>query len=150
MAGAEGQYSAMVAASTLGDPCVYLNNAANGVESVDHNSSPAECGATGGQWIPPQPAGTTYGVANGNVYVVSPHNCGAAIAATGIGAVGTVGVAAVVVYALPELGLGELVATGGFEGAMGAGHAISLLATMAAAPLVLLGQGAIGIASDCF
>jgi hypothetical protein len=43
-----------------GDPCVYLNNAGNGVESVDENSSPSECKSTGGQWLPQQPAGTLY------------------------------------------------------------------------------------------
>jgi RHS repeat-associated protein len=34
------------------DPCAYLNAAGNGVESVDHNSSPQECSQTGGVWYP--------------------------------------------------------------------------------------------------
>jgi hypothetical protein len=57
------------------DPCVYLNDAGTGVErgSVDQNSSPSECAATGGQWLPPQPWGTIYGVdANGNAYPIPP------------------------------------------------------------------------------
>lgn len=57
-----------------GDPCVYLNNAGTGVESVDQNSSPGECGKTGGQWIPPQPTGTTYGVSNGYAYPILPQD----------------------------------------------------------------------------
>jgi hypothetical protein len=66
---AEGQYNAQVAAAFGRDPCVYLNNAGTGVESIDQNSSPGECQGTGGQWIPPQPPGTVYGVGpNGNAY----------------------------------------------------------------------------------
>jgi RHS repeat-associated protein len=69
------QYEAQVAQSFSNDPCVYVNDAGNGVDKngVDPNSSPGECQATLGQWIPPQPPGTTYGVdANGNVFPVSP------------------------------------------------------------------------------
>jgi RHS repeat-associated protein len=33
-----------------GHDCVYLNNAGNGVESIDHNSSSGECNANGGRW----------------------------------------------------------------------------------------------------
>jgi RHS repeat-associated protein len=60
--------------STLNsDPCVYLNDAGTGVElPVDNNSSPKECAATQGQWLPPQPTGTTYGVSNGVAYPISP------------------------------------------------------------------------------
>lgn len=61
------------------DPCAYLNDAGTGVESVDQNSSPGECQATGGQWIPTQPAGTIYGVdSNGNAYAYQPFNANAA------------------------------------------------------------------------
>jgi hypothetical protein len=63
------QYEASIAS----DPCVYLNNGGNGVESVDQNSSSGECQATGGQWIPPQPPGTTYGVSNGYAYPILPQ-----------------------------------------------------------------------------
>jgi hypothetical protein len=64
-----GQYIAGLA----GDPCAYLNNAGNSVESVDQNSSPGECTKTGGQWLPAQPPGTIYGVdANGNAYAQPP------------------------------------------------------------------------------
>jgi hypothetical protein len=66
------QYSGAVAQASSLDPCVYLNNAGNGVESVDQNSSQSECNSTGGQWVPPQPTGTTYGVSNGYVYLVLP------------------------------------------------------------------------------
>ena len=60
--------------STLNsDPCVYLNDAGTGVKlPVDNNSSPKECAATQGQWLPPQPTGTTYGVSNGVAYPISP------------------------------------------------------------------------------
>lgn len=34
-----------------GHDCVYLNNAGNGVESVDQSSSSGECGKTGGYWV---------------------------------------------------------------------------------------------------
>lgn len=34
-----------------GHDCVYLNNAGNGVESVDQSSSSGECGNTGGYWV---------------------------------------------------------------------------------------------------
>jgi RHS repeat-associated protein len=34
-----------------GNDCVYLNNAGNGVESVDQHSSSGECGNTGGYWV---------------------------------------------------------------------------------------------------
>jgi RHS repeat-associated protein len=40
---------------TLTDPygldCAYLNNAGNGVESIDRNSSGGECADTGGYWV---------------------------------------------------------------------------------------------------
>jgi RHS repeat-associated protein len=32
--------------------CVYANDAGNGVESIDHNSSSGECGGSGGSWVP--------------------------------------------------------------------------------------------------
>ena len=32
--------------------CVYANDAGNGVESIDHNSSSGECGGSGGTWAP--------------------------------------------------------------------------------------------------
>jgi RHS repeat-associated protein len=32
--------------------CVYANDAGNGVESIDHNSSSGECGGSGGSWAP--------------------------------------------------------------------------------------------------
>lgn len=68
-----GQYIAGLA----GDPCAYLNNAGNSVDSVDQNSSPGECKQTGGQWLPPQPPGTMYGVdANGNAYPIPPQRGG--------------------------------------------------------------------------
>lgn len=67
------QYAAM-AKLPGGDPCVYLNDAGTGVESIDQNSSEKECTGTGGQWIPPQPAGTTYGVSNGSAYPI-PRAC---------------------------------------------------------------------------
>jgi RHS repeat-associated protein len=35
-----------------GDPCAYLNKSGTGVEYVDNNSSPGECGSTGGVWYP--------------------------------------------------------------------------------------------------
>jgi hypothetical protein len=35
-----------------GDPCAYLNSSGTGVESVDNNSSPSECSATNGVWVP--------------------------------------------------------------------------------------------------
>jgi RHS repeat-associated protein len=63
-------------ASIRTDPCVYLNNSGTGVESVDDNSSPGECGATGGQWIPPQPPGTIYSVTNGVASPVVPYSAG--------------------------------------------------------------------------
>lgn len=34
-----------------GYDCVYLNNAGNGVESVDQQSSSGECGGSGGYWV---------------------------------------------------------------------------------------------------
>jgi RHS repeat-associated protein len=34
-----------------GHDCVYLNNAGNGVESIDQSSSSGECGNTGGYWV---------------------------------------------------------------------------------------------------
>ena len=34
-----------------GHDCVYLNNAGNGVESVDQSSSSGECGGSGGYWV---------------------------------------------------------------------------------------------------
>jgi RHS repeat-associated protein len=70
----------------LGDPCVYLNDAGTAVDTkygpnggVDYHSSPGECAATGGQWIPPQPFGTTYTVVKGQVSPVtlSSRICGA-------------------------------------------------------------------------
>jgi RHS repeat-associated protein len=36
----------------LGLDCVYLNDAGDGVEEVDHNSSLGECAGSGGFWIP--------------------------------------------------------------------------------------------------
>ncbi len=51
--------------SYVSDPCVYLNDSANGVESVDTNSNEGECTAHGGKWVP---AGWTYSVGpNGSV-----------------------------------------------------------------------------------
>ncbi|HKW87404.1 MAG TPA: RHS repeat-associated core domain-containing protein [Candidatus Acidoferrales bacterium] len=35
------------------DPCVYMNDSATAVESIDNNSSPGECSATGGTWVVP-------------------------------------------------------------------------------------------------
>ncbi len=80
MCGGIQRYDAQVAQAFANDPCVYLNDAGTGIDTqygpqggIDQNSSPQECKATGGQWIPPQPTGTIYGVdANGNVYTVSP------------------------------------------------------------------------------
>jgi hypothetical protein len=34
-----------------GHDCVYLNNAGNGVESIDQSSSSGECGGSGGYWV---------------------------------------------------------------------------------------------------
>jgi len=49
------------------DPCVYLNDAGNGIEQpIDYNSSPGECQQTGGQWVPPG-AGIVGVDENGNV-----------------------------------------------------------------------------------
>ena len=59
------------------DPCVYLNNAGNGVESVDTHSSPKECRNTGGQWVPPgaaaalNPDGTVFVINNPSFYIGS-------------------------------------------------------------------------------
>ncbi|MGC2526762.1 MAG: RHS repeat-associated core domain-containing protein [Candidatus Acidiferrum sp.] len=38
-------------ADPLGLDCAYLNDAGNGIESVDQNSSAGECGGTGGYWV---------------------------------------------------------------------------------------------------
>lgn len=46
------QWSTVVAAGAS-DPCVYMNDSATDVESVDSNSSPGECSSTGGTWVPP-------------------------------------------------------------------------------------------------
>lgn len=56
------------------DPCVYLNDAGNGIESVDHNSSPSECNRTGGKWVPPgsAPVGVD---SEGNIQVTSWGGC---------------------------------------------------------------------------
>lgn len=53
------------------DPCVYLNDSATAVEKngVDYNSSPSECSATGGTWVPP---GSGYSVDAINGTVVLP------------------------------------------------------------------------------
>ena len=48
------------------DPCVYINNAGNGVESIDYDSTPGECQQNGGQWVPPG-AGIVGVDENGNV-----------------------------------------------------------------------------------
>jgi RHS repeat-associated protein len=70
---ASGAFQSILAGNGVSlalDPCVYLNNAGTSVDSVDHNSSPGECSSTGGQWLPPQPAGTLYYVdQNGNAQV---------------------------------------------------------------------------------
>jgi len=41
----------MSAADPDGLDCVYLNNAGDGVESIDQNSNPEECGSNGGYWV---------------------------------------------------------------------------------------------------
>jgi RHS repeat-associated protein len=55
-------YAAYVA--QVYDPCVYLNDAGNGVESVDPHSNRGECTANGGLWVNP---GDVFTIdANGN------------------------------------------------------------------------------------
>jgi hypothetical protein len=66
-------FQSLLAGNGVGvDPCVYLNNAGNGVESVDRSSSPQECGSTGGTWMPDSQLTTGYGVdAWGNVFALN-------------------------------------------------------------------------------
>jgi len=49
----------------INDPCIYLNDAGNGIESIDRDSDPNECRANGGVWAPPANGYTVD--ANGNV-----------------------------------------------------------------------------------
>ena len=56
------------------DPCVYLNDAGNGIEQpIDYNSSPGECQKTGGQWV--QPGMGILGVSSdGSIITVANDN----------------------------------------------------------------------------
>ena len=54
------------------DPCIYLNDAGTGIESVDQNSSPGECRSTGGSWLNP---GQGFVIANGSVVPLNPVDC---------------------------------------------------------------------------
>jgi hypothetical protein len=68
--------------SPAGDPCVYLNNAGNGVESIDTNGSPQECKGTGGQWVPPSQLGMGPGP---NGFAANPLGCSPYLDGTGAG-----------------------------------------------------------------
>ena len=65
----EGQYLTRL----LADPCFFLNSAGNAIASQRDDLDEGKCKAMGGQWLPPQPFGTTYGVTNGQVYAVPPQ-----------------------------------------------------------------------------
>jgi RHS repeat-associated protein len=77
-------------------------------------------------------------------------DCGAAVAETVIGGVTSVAAVAFAVYVLPELGLAEVIAEGGIEGFMDAGHAVTAVGVAVAVPFVLFGNGAFNVATDCF
>jgi hypothetical protein len=120
------------------DPCTYLNDAATSVDSVDQNSSPGECARTGGQWLPPQPFGTSYGVdANGNAYPITLGSrfCGVVgrigDLAAGLGLVTWMQGRAITLSTIAEGG--ELVIEGSEFGPVGAGLAVGGAALQLAA-----------------
>jgi RHS repeat-associated protein len=75
--------------------------------------------------------------------------CAAAVTETVVGALSTAGAAVAVYYLAPQLGVEEMLSEG-VEGFMDAGHVVTGLLQPLAAPLLLLGNGAMQVASECF
>jgi RHS repeat-associated protein len=96
--GGEQRYLSLITTGydpAFGDPCAYLNDAGNKVESTDYSSDPGECTGHGGVWVPQNftlrtdPFGNVFlqppSMRQNFCFYTSPAGIGGVLAGVGLG-----------------------------------------------------------------